>query len=337
MKTITATYNSALFARVVRRTPLQYSAGADPALDRPSHVRAGSGLARIGEYLALVQDDANFLVLVEEASRRVHAVTLPAGEDGKRQFDDGRGNKPLKLDLEACVAVPDPAGDLVLGFGSGSTPRREWVLVVGGVQQGMPEVALHHAPALYAGLRNARRFSGSEMNIEGAVWLDGRIRLVNRGNGAPNNNLRPVDATCDLDWTMLRAYLRQPDRPPPPPTSITQYDLGTLEGQRLGFTDIGLGPEGMLFFSATAEDSPDAYRDGPVAGSVLGKFASGGRAEWAPLRDPAGKLFDGKVEGLLVGTPTRDQAYIVVDRDDPAVPSELCEVELEGPWYEHHD
>lgn len=328
-------HNPALAARVVRRTPLLYGAGADPALDRPAHVRAGSGLAQIGPYLALVQDDANFLALVEPISRRVHAVVMPAGPNGTRQFDDRRGNKPLKLDLEACTVVPDAAGDLLLAFGSGSTERREWVLVVAGIQQGTPEVTLHHAAALYAGLRGARAFSGSEMNIEGAVWLSGRVRLFNRGNGAPADNRLPVDATCDLDWKQLWIYLREPDRAAPPvPAAITRHDLGTLAGQRLGFTDACAGPGGMLFFAATAEDSPDTYRDGPVAGSVIGRFAAG-RPEWTPLRDASGALFADKVEGLLVGTPSPLRGYAVTDRDDPDAPSELCEIELDGPWYEH--
>ncbi len=334
MKQIIASHNPTLSARVARRTRLFYSEGAAPALDRPAHVRAGSGLARIGRYLTVAQDDANFVALIEEQGRRVHPITLPAGEDGGRQFDEGRGNKPLKLDLESCVAVPSDRGDLLVAFGSGSTSRREWVLVVGGVPHDAPAVTLHYAPELYAGLRAAHEFSGSEMNIEGAVWIDGRIRLFNRGNGAPGNELLPVDATCDLEWSTLWSHLQDPEGvPPPSPETILQYDLGTLDGQRLGFTDATLGPAGMLFFSATAEDSPDAYHDGPVVGSVLGVLRGGEHAEWAVLVDTNGDRFDGKVEGVFIPPERPCQAYVVVDRDDPDDPSELCEVELGGPWY----
>lgn len=334
MRRLVASPNPLLQARVVRRTPLFYSEGPDPTLDRPAHVRAGSGLARIGRYFAMVQDDANFVALIEEDSRRAHPITLPAGEDGKRQFDERRGNKPLKLDLEACLVVPAEGGELLVGFGSGSTTRREWVLVVSGVKEGAPAVELHHAPMLYAGLRAARAFSGSEMNIEGAVWMDGHIRLFNRSNGAPANGLLPVDATCDLDWAMLWSYLRNRESAPPPlPKAIVQFDLGTLDDQRLGFTDATVGPMGSLFFSATAEDSPDAYHDGPVVGSVIGIIPPAGGAEWSELLNPDGSRFDGKVEGLFIPPEQPQQVYIVVDRDDPDDPSELCEVELEGPWY----
>jgi hypothetical protein len=40
-----ATPDPALEARVLSRTPLRYAEGADPDLDRPAHVRAGSSLA----------------------------------------------------------------------------------------------------------------------------------------------------------------------------------------------------------------------------------------------------------------------------------------------------
>ena len=42
-----------LAARVVRSVPLLYAAGADPSLDRPAHVRAASGMARVGDRVAV--------------------------------------------------------------------------------------------------------------------------------------------------------------------------------------------------------------------------------------------------------------------------------------------
>ncbi len=102
----------------------------DPSSDRPAHVRAGSSLSWLGDKLALIQDDANFLVLIDPESLTVEAITLVAGEAGARQFDDLRGNKRFKLDLEACTTVATPKGDLFLAFGSGSTAQREKILIV---------------------------------------------------------------------------------------------------------------------------------------------------------------------------------------------------------------
>ena len=116
------------------------------------------------------------------------AITLPAGKENLRQFDDGRGNKKFKLDLEAMARVPMPGGAQLLAFGSGSKKRRENVMSLnfrGSASNCMPqEPSLVALPALYARLRAESMFAGSEMNIEGALYIDGVIRLFGRGNGA---------------------------------------------------------------------------------------------------------------------------------------------------------
>ncbi len=327
----TASRDDMLRATVVRVTELRYSEGPDELLDRPAHVRAGSSLARLGGLVAVLQDDASFVALIDPQGGLVRAVPLPAGEGGLRLFDDLRGNKPYKLDLEACVALPGGGGDTLLALGSGSSPLREQVALIEGCAGPAPLVRLYSASAWYAALRAADAFAGSELNIEGAVALGGTLRLFNRGNGAPGGGRSPVDATCDVELGALLAHLADQQTPPPPPQHICQYDLGRLDGLRLTFTDAALAPVGLVF-SAAAEDSPDATRDGPVAGSALGVLDERG-ARWTVLRDSAGARFDGKVEGVLLDAADPARALVVVDVDNPAVPSLLCEVALAGPWF----
>ncbi|HEU0301913.1 MAG TPA: hypothetical protein VFR37_20830 [Longimicrobium sp.] len=330
----TARHDPALRARVVRILPLAYAEGADAALDRPAHVRAGSGLAWIGGALAIMQDDAGFVALADPATGRCRAITLPAGEGGVRQFDDGRGNKRFKLDLESCVAVPDgEGGEVLAGFGSGCSPVRQRVLLVMDAAGATPRVELRDATAFYARLRAAAEFAGSELNVEGAAWRAGRIVLLNRGNGATGDARGPVDAVCSVDWTALRAYLDDPAaHPPPVPESIRSYDLGAMSGCRLAFTDAAAIGDALVY-TATAEASPNAVDDGPVAGSAVGIIDVDGSARWTVLEDADGARFGGKVEGVAGGARP-GTLFVVVDRDDPYRPSELCEVELAGDWPE---
>lgn len=321
-----------LRARIVRTVPLVYAEGADAALDRPAHVRAGSGLAWIGGVLAVMQDDASFVALADPATGLCRAVTLPAGEGGLRQFDDLRGNKRHKLDLEACVAVPDGrGGETLVGFGSGSSARRERVLLAEGLEDADPRIELRGASGFYARLREAAEFAGSELNVEGAAWSGGRIVLLNRGNGAAGDDRGPVDATCQVDWPALRAHLADPAaHPAPSPESIIAYDLATIDGCPLNFTDAAASGD-ILIYTATAEASPNAVDDGPVTGSAVGIIAGDGEPRFAVFEAADGTRFDGKVEGVARG-PRPGTLYVVVDRDDPHCPSELCEVELSGGW-----
>jgi hypothetical protein len=317
----------ALSATLVSRTPLFYTAGANPALDLPAYVRAGSSLAWFGDRLAVVQDDANAIALISPGSGAVEALPLPAGEGGLRQFDDLRGNKRFKWDLEACFSVPSPEGEILLALGSGSSERRESVVWVDAQSQARRV----EAGGLYARLRAEQAFSGGEMNIEGAAFVDGRVRLFNRGNGAWRDGVPPRNASGDLPWPEFLAYLQDPARQPVPPLlNIAQYELGTLDGVALTFTDAVATDFGVVY-TAAAESSPDVVTDGAVSGSALGVLdAAGGR--WIELRDAAGGLVLEKIEGICPARGKPGRFYLAVDVDEPARPSLLCEAVLAGPW-----
>jgi len=169
----------------------------------------------------------------------------------------------------------------------------------------------------------------SLLYTEGAVITGGRLRLFQRGNGAPRDHLLPVNATCELDLPALLHFL---DHGGEPPTvqEVGQYDLGSLSGVRLTFTDAAAEGADILFLAA-AEDSPDAVRDGPVVGVALGVIRAGsGQARLAKLLDEDGRPFTGKAEGLLPDHRNPRVLYLVLDRDDPALPAELCVVQTEG-------
>jgi hypothetical protein len=322
----------ALTAVVVRQTPLHYADGADPATDRPAHVRAGSSLARVPGGIAVIQDDANFIAVVA-TDGSVSCITLPADATGQRQFDDNRGNKRRKLDLEACVSMATGGGTLLVALGSGSRPSREQVALVEWTADSGPVVTVTNAAGMYAALRAVPEFAGSQLNLEGAVQVATRLRLFGRGNGATRGDLRPVNATCDLDWPALLAHLRAPgDIPAPAPQRVVQHELGRLQGVALGFTDATTCRDAVLY-TASAERTNDAVDDGQVMGSVVGVIPEDDAARWAVLRDVDGNPFAGKIEGLLEPQDGQADLFAIVDVDDAGTPSLLCEVELRGPWF----
>jgi hypothetical protein len=327
--TVHARHDHSLTARVVGSRPLLYADGADPALDRPAHVRSASGLVWAGVRVAVIQDDANFIALADPETGRSTAITLPAGEGGLRQFDDIRGNKRYKLDLESCVKVDDgPGGETLIAFGSASTEMREKIVLVRAVASGAPEVRVVDAHALYDRLRAETAFAGSELNIEGAVIVGDALRLFNRGNGAPHGGVLPVNATADLDLAAFLAYVADPSSaPPPPPREVTQYDLGAIDAFPLTFTDATVRG-GAILYAAAAEASPDATRDGPVAGCAIGIIRNGGDARYAVVQNADGTRYPGKIEGILPRPSDPSRLWAVIDRDDPAAPSEILEIDF---------
>jgi len=327
---IIALQDRRLTAVVLSMTPLWYTAGADRATDRPAQVRAGSSLAWFGPRLAVVQDDACFVALVDPWRGQVDALALPAGEGGLRQFDDRRGNKRFKPDFEACAVLPWAGVEAFLAFGSGSSGQRESVAVV----EASGQARIYQAGGLYAHLRAAKTFSGSELNVEGAVFADGLLRLFNRGNGAVRDGLPPCDASGELSAAELEAYLRDPGQCPVPELrGIVQYDLGRVAGSRLTFTDAMATTDGGFLYIAAAEDSIDVLTDGRVAGSAVGVVDQAQGCRWIELREADGGLFAAKVEGVCAVPGRKDRLYMVIDEDDPARPSQLCEIALAGPWF----
>lgn len=308
-----------LRARVVSRTPLVYVEGADTHEDRPAFVRAASGIARFAGGFAVVQDDAGFVALVRPDAR-ARAVALPRGPDERRRFEKRLGNKNDKLDLESCFSVGVGADERLVSFGSGSMPARERILVLS-ADDG---TRLVDAAALYSALRDFGGFTDAPPNIEGAAIVGTVVRLFHRANGKGGGTTRSADMHLDafLAWLDGRAAL--PDFSHP-----IEYDLGAMGGVALSFTDV-CNRGARTFFLACAEDSPDAIDDGAVLGSVLGVVAEDD-ARMAPLIDETGAGGTLKAEGLVVDAD-RARAFIVLDQDDPDVPSALCEVALEGPW-----
>jgi len=320
-------------AVVQRRRALLYSEGSDTTLDRPAHVRAASSIAWFGNRLAVVQDDANFIALVDPTSGLTEGVPLPDVAAGVRQFDDRRGNKHLKLDLEACVAIPSAQGARVVALASGSTPSRHHVVQLEDAGAGPPRTTLLAAPGLYQQLQAHAWFADRAMNIEGAVVVGGALRLLARGNGSEAGRQGARNATLDVPLAAFATWLHAPDGPWPELVGdVSPYDLGTLGGVSLGFTDaVVLGGERLLYV-ASAEASPDVTTDGEVTGSVLGVIEPGAPPRYAILVDAAGAPLAEKVEGVALCPGDPGVLYLVIDADDPTRPSELCEVSIAGGW-----
>jgi hypothetical protein len=301
-------------ATVTRREPLHYSDVVEEAEDRPPFVRAASGLARVGEELLIVQDDASFLA-IRSREGRVRAIPLAGG---RRRFEERLGNRLDKLDLESCVAVRHDERDLLLAFGSGSLPVREVVAVVDLSGAVAPRVV--PIGALHASLRSALGVKGA-LNLEGVARCVDRLRLFERGAG--ECVVGEIELSPLILWIEAGAV-----GAPPPTTLVDRLHLGFERGVPFGITDVATLDDDHQLFLAAAEDTDDPVHDGAVLGSLFGVIGPTGvrvtklldeRGEWAPL----------KAEGVAPSV-REGFVWIVLDADDPDVPADLCEVRVAG-------
>ncbi|MFY2556253.1 DUF6929 family protein [Corallococcus terminator] len=304
--------------RTTLRRTLTLEAPESP--DRAAHVSAASGLVRVGDWLHVVADDS------------LHLATFSARGDApgrlSRLFvgelpEEPQARKAAKPDLEVlCVLGPiagAPHGAL-LALPSGSTSVR----VLGAVLPLNADGALAGEPrtvdcsALY---QQIGRELGS-LNIEGAAMVGTRLRLLQRGNGDAG-----VDALVDLDRERALRGVELGALGPEVLRTIRRWELGRAGGVRLSFTDASPLPDGRLVFTATAEDTRNAYADGPVAGSAVGLLAPDGTPLFLDSVDAKVKLegVDARVEGGRV------HLLLVADADDPAVAAPLMEAVLDVP------
>jgi hypothetical protein len=244
---------------------------------------AASGLVlRNGRFYCVADDELSLLSFPRTQSGSFEVLPLIPGV----LPEEPRERKRRKPDFEALVHLPE--SDDLLCLPSGSTSTR----VLGARVDPGHQVRLLRFERSYESLRQLF----PELNIEGAVVIDDRIRLFQRGNGKLRQN-----AIVDIS---LEAFLA--DRCESP--VVREISLGGGEHGRVwGFTDAWRAGN-VIWFLAAAESSESTYLDGEFLGARLGKMNLKGEViEWTPLDIPE------KPEGLVVDG---DEIFVVTDADD---------------------
>lgn len=286
---------------------LELQSSLTPGL--PPHVAAASGLARVGDWLHVVPDDALQLAtfaLDQSGPGKVH----PLFPDPPLPPDEAK-RKALKPDLESLAVVPWKGGQALLAVGSGSTERRRR-----GVLQRLFDCGEVEGPATVfdlSPLYNSLPYQ--ELNIEGLACHGGRLFLGQRGNSAEGRN-----ELIELDLSMALAAIEQ-GRPWTSELmkSARPLGLGEVMGVRLTLTDLSPYGPNHLLVAAAAEDTDNPYDDGVIVGSVLGRYSLvDGQMTMVSLDGPW------KVEGVEMLEEGR--VLMVTDGDDPHLPAVLLEV-----------
>ena len=285
---------------------------------RPLHLSAASGLACVKSFIYVVADD------------ELHLGVFRAGDSEPGQLirlfdgalpDSKSDRKKQKPDLEALTLFPAygdyPYGALLV-LGSGSRRNRRLGALLGldaqGAVSGSPQVV--DLSPMFAPLDD----EFPAVNIEGAVVSGDELRLFQRGNkkNAENAVIRfPLSALLDALSSERPGAIK--------PSGIDPIDLGQIEGVPICFTDAAALPNGDMVFTAVAEDTDDAYNDGPCLGAAIGIAGNDGHLRCLRRLDRPYKL---------EGVAARDEGdvirlLLVTDADNADIPAGLFSTTIE--------
>ena len=289
---------------------LNLSAAA--AVGRPLHLSAASGLACLKSFIYVVADDELHLGVFGAADRDPgHLIRLFEGAlpDSKKE------RKKQKPDFEALTLLPafgDYPHGALLALGSASKRKRRMGALLGldakGAVRGSPHVV--DLSLILAPLDDAF----PKLNIEGAVVSGDELRLFQRGNkrNAANAIIRfRLSVFLDALSSQRRGAIK--------PSAINPFDLGQIDGIPFCFTDAAALPDGDMVFTAIAEDTDDAYNDGPCAGAAIGIADNNGHLRCLHRLDQPYKVegVDARVDGDVI------KLLLVTDADDADIPAGL--------------
>lgn len=278
------------------------------------HLSSASGLVRAGEHLYVVADDEQHLASLDARDPAAAPLELVRFAPGSLPRDFAR-RKAAKPDLETLIHWPASdatAQPLLVAWGSASRPQRERAFVFALDERG----ALAGAPRELSLERICipLRTRYAELNFEAGFVQGEHFHLFQRAHGG-----QPVNGHVLYPAIAVHAWLRGIAAHPPQPLSVQALDLGAIAGVPLGITDAAPCTGGGFVFTAVAEDTSDAYRDGACVGSVIGQADAQGRVQRVEVLPGAPK-----VEGVAIAG--RDTLWLVTDADDPARASQLLEV-----------
>lgn len=276
------------------------------ALGKTRALCAGSGLARVRGGFWAIADDLHHLIRIPDGKAHGRGHRLFPGELPSSAVD----RKRVKKDLEALI---DLGGGRLVAFPSGSKDRRARGSLITLDARGrfIRAVEIDFRPLI-----DLLQEAVPGLNIEGGYVARRKVVLLQRGNGKAAFNglvkLRLKAFQKGLAGRWRASALR---------IKVRRVPLGSWGRIALSFTD-GFFHEGTAYFAAAAEGGKNTYRDGKVAGSVIGAMVKGEK----PVI--LARLKGEKIEGLALKSVKDDLLEIcaVTDADDPRRASRLMRV-----------
>ncbi|GEM_PF-2745506 len=179
-----------------------------------------------------------------------------------------KDQKKLKPDFESLSLCTIDGKDFLIAFPSLSKPNRDCVGVFEVSVENEEFQILSHKKYNVKQLLTVLSKLSTELNIEGHIFLNNQIVLLNRGNQKTDNEFVKIEN--GQDW--LRYAINQAsDFDFQYTISRNFVNLGNYEGHPIHWTE-GIWDAESILFLATIEKTDNAYDDGDVLASFIGRF-----------------------------------------------------------------
>lgn len=203
---------------------------------------SGSALEFHHNVIYLIGDDSNKILCLNNGLDITSQIKL-------FDFDGDRIPKKDKPDFEACTIL----NNQLFIFGSGSKIPQRTLLYIFDIDT--QQIAIKSLQSLYENMIATNDIQ--ELNIEGITTINNSFLFFNRANNKQQNKLIILDDfnPNDLANTALK---------------FVPIEIENFKGYQLGISGATYFPENdIMYLTASAEDTDNAYDDGEIVGSVL--------------------------------------------------------------------
>lgn len=266
-------------------------------------IGSASGLLLNGTNLYLVSDNSHILYDYSLTGKKLDKINIaPKGYDGPLE----NVPKKDKPDFEALTSF----GEELYLFGSGSTAKRNTIVHIDGQSKKVyPPI---DATDLYLAMQDFSEINAENFNIEAVAYDGNTWYIFNRGNGPKGQN-GVFTMNGDINESMFQFI-------------YNEVKLPLINGAPSSFTDAILIDD-KLYFLATAEKTTSTYKDGEIAGTLIGRMDTESmEVEFTEVISNKNKF-----EGLTLYKKQGDKLEFLLceDTDSDATESNIYKLTLE--------
>jgi hypothetical protein len=282
-----------------------------------TEVPSASGIEHVGDEYFVVGDNSSWLYVLDRSFNMSSKFSL-----GTYAADDrGVITKSKKHDFEAMTKISWKGKLYLVVFGSGSKKPHRFEGIIIDLQE-KNTLRTFSIQKLYDHIRDEAKLEPSELNIEAAAEVNGKLYLLNRGK----NKLIVMNVEHFMEFIHQKSAKLK--------LKVYSIDLPEINDIRAGFSGAAGDQEhNRIVFTASVEDTDDWVRDGEILGSYLGvidleNIQQHYRPETVQLvgKDKREKF---KVESITIVESQGEKMNCVLVTDNDGLNSELLTISID--------